>query len=202
VEPCAGGDRPAGMFSPSLRRRVTLSAGVLAGTLAALAVALSACGQDRQDENEAEGKYKVDVVSASFPGRQHLADEATLKLEIQNKDSREIPNLAVTVDGFGQRRENNGLADPERPVWLLNEGPYNTNSALTNTWTVGPVPAGQTRTLNWKMTAVRAGTFTLRYRVAAGLDGKAIAESFDGSGPAKGSFIARVTRAPHPIDQN
>ena len=31
--------------------------------------------------------------------------------------------------------------------------------------------------------------------------GKAIAESFDGSGPAKGSFIARVTRAPHPLDE-
>ena len=88
------------MFSPSLRRRVTLRAGVLAGTLAALAVALSACGQDRQDENEAEGTYSV------------------------------------------------------------------------------------------------------RYRVAAGIDGKAIAESFDGSGAAKGSFIARVTRAPHPIDEN
>jgi hypothetical protein len=175
---------------------------VLAGTLAALAVALSACGQDRQDENEAEGKYKVEVVSASFPGRQRLADEANLKLEIQNKDSREIPNLAVTVDGFGQRRENVGLSDPERPVWLVNQGPYNSNSALTNTWTVGPVPAGQTRTLNWKVTAVRAGTYSVRYRVAAGIDGKAIAESFDGSGPAKGSFIARVSRAPRPIDQN
>jgi hypothetical protein len=190
------------MFSPSLERRVTSRASVLAGTLASLAVALGACGQDRQDENEPEGKYKVDVVSASFPGRQYLADESTLKIEVQNKDSREIPNLAVTVDGFGKRRENVGLSDPERPVWLLNEGPHNTTSALTNTWTVGPVPAGQTRTLNWKVTAVRAGTYSVRYRVAAGIDGKAIAESFDGSGAAKGSFIARITRAPHPLDQN
>ena len=66
MEPCAGRDRPAGMFSPSLRRRVTSRAGVLAGTLAALAVALSACGQDRQDENEPEGKYKVDVVQVAL----------------------------------------------------------------------------------------------------------------------------------------
>ena len=190
------------MFSLSLRRRVTSRAGVLAGTLAVLAVALSACGQDRQDENEAEGTYKVEVVSASFPGRQRLAEEATLKIEIQNKDSREIPNLAVTVDGFGQRRENDDLADPERPVWILNEGPRNTTSALTNTWTVGPVPAGQTRTLDWRMTAVRVGTYSLRYRVAAGIDGKAIAESFDGSGTAKGSFIARVTPAPKSLEQN
>ena len=190
------------MFALLLERRVTSRAGVLAGTLAALAFALSACGQDRQDENEAEGTYKVDVVSASFPGRQHLADEATLRIKIQNKDSRTIPNLAVTVDGFGQRREDDGLADPERPVWILNEGPHNTSSALTNTWTAGPVPAGQTRTLDWKMTAVRAGTYSLRYRVAAGIDGKAIAESFDGSGTAKGSFIARITRAPRSLAQN
>jgi hypothetical protein len=189
------------MFSPSLRRRATSRAGVLAGTLAALALALSACGSDQQDENEPEGEFKVDVVSASFPGRQHLADEATLRIQVQNKDSREIPNLAVTVDGFGQRRDDPTLADPERPVWILNEAPRNSNSALTNTWTVGPVPAGQTRTLNWKVTAVRAGTYSIRYRVAAGIHGKAVAESVDGSGPAKGSFIARVTRAPRPLEQ-
>ena len=190
------------MFSPSLRRRATSRAGVLAGTLAALTLTLAACGQEKQDENEPEGTFKVDVVSASFPGRQHLAEEATLRLQIQNKDSREIPTLAVTVDGFGQRRDGTDLADPERPVWLLNEAPPNSTSALTNTWTVGSVPAGDTRTLNWKVTAVRAGTYSLRYRVAAGIDGKSVAESFDGSGAAKGSFIARISRAPRALEQN
>jgi hypothetical protein len=190
------------MFSPSLRRSATSRAGVLAGTLATVVLSLGACGADRQDENEPEGTYKVDVVSASFPGRQHLADEATLKLEVQNRDEREIPNLAVTVDGFGQRRDDATLSDPERPVWIVNQGPRNANSALTNTWTVGPVPAGQTRTLSWKVTAVRSGTYSVRYRVSAGLDGKAVAEAFDGSGSAKGSFIARVTRAPHSLERN
>ncbi len=190
------------MFSPSLRRRATSRAGVLAGTLAAIILTLAACGQEKQDENEPEGEFKVDIVSASFPGRQHLADEATLRLEIQNKDSREIPTLAVTVDGFGQRRDGAMLADPERPVWIVNDAPRNSTSSLTNTWTVGPVPAGKTRTLDWKVTAVRAGTYSLRYRVSAGLDGKAVAESFDGSGPAKGSFIARISRAPHPLESN
>ena len=85
----------------------------------------------------------------------------------------------------------------------MNEPPYNSDSALTNTWTVGPVPAGaDAHRSSWKVTAVRAGTYSLRYRVAAGLDGKAIAESFDGSGPPKGSFIARISRAPHPLEQN
>lgn len=175
---------------------------MLAGTLATVVLSLGACGAERQDENEPEGTYKVDVVSASFPGRQHLADEATLRLEVQNRDEREIPNLAVTVDGFGQRRDDATLSDPERPVWIVNQGPRNANTALTNTWTVGPVPAGQTRTLSWKVTAVRSGTYSVRYRVSAGLDGKAVAEAFDGSGSAKGSFIARVTRAPHSLERN
>jgi hypothetical protein len=188
------------MFSPSLRRSATSRAGVLAGTLAALTLSLGACGASQQDEDEPEGTYKVDIISASFPGRQHLADEANLRIRIQNKDSREIPNLSVTVDGFGQRRDDPTLADPERPVWLLNEGPRNTNSAYTNTWSAGPLPAGQTRTLNWKVTAARAGTYSIRYRVAAGIHGKAVAEAADGSGPAKGSFIARISRTPRSLE--
>lgn len=174
---------------------------MLAGTLAALAIALSACGSEKHDENEPEGTYKVDVVSATFPGRQHLADEANLRIRIRNTDSRAIPNLAITVDGFGQRRDDATLADPERPVWILNEAPHNTVTAFTNTWTAGPVPAGQTRTLNWKVTAVRAGTYTVRYRIAAGVHGKAVAEAADGSGTAKGSFIARISRTPRVLEQ-
>jgi hypothetical protein len=159
------------------------------------------CGAEQQDENEPEGQFKVDVISASFPGRQHLADEANLRLRIQNKDSREIPNLTVTVDGFGQRRDDASLADPERPVWILNSGPRNTNTAFSNTWSAGPVPAGQSRTLNWNVTAVRAGTYSVSYRVAAGVHGKAVAEAADGSGQAKGRFIARISRTPRTLEE-
>ena len=58
----------------------------------------------------------------------------------------------------------------------------------------GTAGAGDTRTLDWKVTALRAGTYSLRYRVSAGIDGKATAESFDGS-PPRGSFIARISRS-------
>ena len=98
------------MFRSLLERRATFRAGVLAGTLVALSLAVGACGGgDPQDENEPEGTYKVDVISASFPGRQRLAEETTLKITVQNKDDETIPNLGVTVDGFYQRRED---ADP------------------------------------------------------------------------------------------
>jgi hypothetical protein len=164
-----------------------------------LALTVGACGGgDKQDEGEQSGTWKLDVISASFPGKQHLGEEATLRITVKNADNREVPNLAVTVDGFDQRREDPTLADPKRAIWIVNEPPENAASALSNTWSLGRVPKGQTRTFTWKVTAVRAGTYSVRYRVAAGLYGKAKAELPDGS-PAKGSFIARVTRKPHPV---
>ena len=183
------------MFRASLERRITFRAAILAGTLVALSLALGACGGDAQDENEPEGTYKVDVLSATFPGRQHLAEETTLRIVVQNKDTRTIPNLGVTVDDFYQRREDPTLSDPERPVWIVNQPPFNSTSALTHTWTTGPLRAGGKRTLEWKVSAVRAGTYNPRYRVNAGIDGRAKAESFDG-GPATGSFTVRVDRQP------
>ncbi len=174
---------------------------MLAGTLVALSLAISACGKDGQSENESEGTYKVDVISASFPGRQHLAEEATLRIVVQNKDTREIPNLSVTVDDFYQRRDDPTLSDPRRPVWIVNTPPYNSASAVTNTWTTGPLRAGGKRTLEWTVSAVRAGTYNPRYRINAGIDGKAKAESFDG-GPATGSFTVRINRQPRSLAES
>lgn len=164
-----------------------------------LAASLSACGGAKgQDENEAEGTWTVDVLSASFPGKQHLAETSELRIRVKNLEQDEaVPNLAVTVDGFDQRQENRGFAEPRRPIWIVEEEPVNSTTAFTNTWAVGEVPAGETRTLEWKVTAVRAGTYTLRFKVAAGLDGKAKARLQDGSVPT-GSFIARVSENPRP----
>jgi hypothetical protein len=175
--------------------RVALGA-LLAGTL----FAVGACGGgDKQDKGDATGTFKVDVPRASFPGKQHLAQESTLEITVVNKDSREIPRVAVTVDGFSQRRDDASLADPNRPIWIVNDPPLNADSALTNTWTLGPVSPGEERTFTWKVTPVRAGTYSVRYRVAAGLYGKAkVVDTTTGTAP-KGSFIARVTRKPRPI---
>jgi hypothetical protein len=174
------------------------AAAVAVAALALLGVA-GCGGGEKQDADEPEGTWRVEVVDASFPGRQRLADESELRIQVRNADSRAIPNLAVTVDGFSQRNENAELSDRQRPIWVVEQGPENANTAYTNTWSVGEVPEGQTRTLVWKVSAVRAGTYTLRFRVAAGLDGKAKAVSTDGSVPG-GSFIARVSEKPHPVE--
>jgi hypothetical protein len=171
----------------------------MAGGLAGFALLLGACGGGKkQDVGEPTGTWKLDVISASFPGKQRIGESTTLAITVKNVDSRDVPNMAVTVDGFDQRRDDPSLSDPKRPIWIVNTPPHDAASALVNTWSLGRVPPGQSRTFTWKVGAVRAGTYSLRYRVAAGLYGKAKAVLPDGSAP-KGSFIVRVTRNPRPV---
>jgi hypothetical protein len=173
---------------------------MLATVLMGALVSVGACGGGaKQDEGDPTGTFKVDVPRASFPGNQRLAQESTLEITVVNKDSREIPRLAVTVDGFSQRHDDATLADPNRPIWIINEPPFDADSALTNTWSLGPVAPGQSRTFKWKVTPVRSGTYSVRYRVAAGLYGKAKVLDTATGGIPKGSFIARVTRKPRPV---
>jgi hypothetical protein len=47
----------------------------------------------------------------------------------------------------------------------------------------------------WKVTPVQIGTYTVHYRVAAGLQGNAVAVTDDGSDP-EGEFIVQIAEAP------
>jgi hypothetical protein len=164
----------------------------------ALALAVTGCGGGKkQDADEPEGTWKVDVISASFPGRQTLAQTSELKITVKNLEQRVLPNLAVTVDGFDQHSEDPDLSDPDRPRWVVEDPPDNSTTAYTNTWSVGQLPGGATKTLVWKVTAVRAGTYTLRYRVAGGLNGKAKTTLPDGDA-SDGEFVVRVSDKPRP----
>jgi hypothetical protein len=160
------------------------------------ALLVAGCGGgERQDEDEPEGNFSVDVVAAEFPEQQRLAEKVALKLRVRNTDSKTIPNLAVTVDGFSKRSQQPGLADPSRPVWIIDDGPRGGVTAYTNTWALGRVPAGETKEFVWQVTPVKAGTYEVKYRVAAGLDGKAKAVLAGGERPA-GSFEVDVSREP------
>ena len=55
--------------------------------------------------------------------------------------------------------------------------------------------AGDARDLVWVVTPVQAGTYTVRYRIAAGLQGKAVAVNADGSVP-EGEFVVRISDVP------
>ena len=164
--------------------------------VAALALAGSGCGggSERQDADEPEGEYKLEIVDADFPARQKIAERTDLKLTVRNADTKAVPNVAVTIQtepeqpggapgSFSQNRDDEGLADPSRPVWIVDRGPEGGETAYTNTWALGRLEAGQEKTFEWRVTAVKAGDFQVGYTVAPGLDGKAkLAGGIEGDG--------------------
>jgi hypothetical protein len=167
-------------------------------TLCLLAV-VGCGGGERQDENEAEGSFPVEVVTARFPEDQKLAKSSDLIVTVRNAGQETIPNIAMTVDGFDERKDDPELADPSRPVFALNgvqveiagfpeakdAAPRGCDTAYVNTWACGPLKANEQKTFRWSVTAVRAGDFDIKWKVAAGLDGKAKAVA-PGGGPAPG----------------
>ena len=191
--------------SATFRREVEGSRRVLLVTgVAALAASLVAgCGGGkRQDADEPSGTFKVDVVRASFPTHQRLADTAVMRVIVRNAGNETIPNIAVSVTddakggpGFSTRTEQAGQADPSRARWIVDRGPAGGDTAYVSTWALGPLAAGKTRVFTWRVTATVAGSHTLRYRVAAGLNGKARAESAGGGDPS-GTFKVNVSNRP------
>jgi hypothetical protein len=176
-------------FAPLMRR-------VWVPTLAC-ALLVAGCGGDdtRQDEDEPSGEWTVEVVDAEFAESQRLARQEVMRIRVRNTESRAIPNIALTVDGLSRRSEQAGLADPNRPVWVVDDAPRGGDTAYTNTWALGRVPAGETKTFTFRVTPVKPGTHQVRYRVSAGLDGRARARLATGERP-EGSFSVRVSRAP------
>jgi hypothetical protein len=171
-------------------------------------VGVAGCGGgDRQDEDEPEGDFAVEVVDASFPEDQKLAKSSNLEITVRNAGEDTIPNVAVTVDGLDYRKDDPDLADPERPQFVLNgvpreiggfpeaqdASPRGCDTAYVNTWACGPLRAGRERTFRWSVTAVKAGDYDVRWRVSAGLDGKARAVSEDGGEAPSGSFTGTVS---------
>lgn len=196
--------------------------GLLTATVA-LSMAVSACGEDkqRQDAKEPEGEFPVEIVSANFPTKQRLAQTSDLRMEIENSGDESIPDLAVTIytgdekasGPFSVRSQQPGLADPNRPVWIL-ENNYpklvtggvegkeldaapagGSAAAQTDTFSFGELPPDESRDIVWRLTPVVAGTYTVHYELAAGLTGKARAVTDDGS-PVEGEFVVTITDKP------
>ena len=189
---------------PALEARRNLCALALAGVLAGVGCG----GAERQDEDEREGDYAVELVRASFPeGDQKLAKSSNLLITVRNAGEDTIPNIAVTVDGFNYRKPDPELADPERPQFVINgrpreiggfpeakdASPLGCDTAYVNTWACGPLASGKQKTFRWSVTAVKAGDFEIKWRVAAGLDGKAKAVSAGGGAAPSGTFSGQVS---------
>jgi hypothetical protein len=176
----------------------------LIGACALGLVATGCGGGARQDAKEPKGRFPVSITTASFPKHQTLAERSRLTIAVRNAGTKEIPNVAVTIspDGEGTKAQafaevsnEQDLADRSRPVWVVDKGPYGGVTAYSNTWALGRLPAGRTTKFTWDVTAVVAGVHKVRYQVAAGLNGKAVAVLPGGGAPA-GTFTVNVDSKP------
>ena len=217
---------------PHRLRHARMRLGVLVA-LATTASLLVACGSDseRQDTDEPEGEFVVSVEDASFPTEQRLAETNYLRLAIENTGEEVVPDLAVTIwtgdekasGSFSTYSDQPGLSDPNRPVWILEDGypkcidddkvppclPSDQSSlkeireagtagaeaAQTDTYSFGSLQPGESLEGIWEVTPVQAGTYTVHYEVAAGLTGRAKAVTEDGS-PVAGEFVVTITDKP------
>ena len=203
--------RGTGKHSRRARLRA-IATGLVAVAMAGL---LAACGGgSSSDANEPAGTYRVDVTDASFPAEQRLGQTSLMRLAFRNGGDKTVPALTVTVgiasrEGrdsalpFGIRDPQPDLAQPDRPVWVLAETyprfagssePGGASSSNRKTFVLGALKPGASSTAIWKLSAVRAGKYTLEYRVDAGLSGEAKAETNSGVQPG-GSFVAEITSA-------
>lgn len=181
-----------------------------------LAVGLTACGQDSSPvSGEAAGTYRAKVVTAKFPAKQRLGETALMRIGVRNSGNETIPALVINVSvggeagetsslPFGIRDAQPGLAQPDRPVWVLSEhfpklagstARGGAETANNKVYDFGPLRPGKTTEAVWELTASRTGKYSVFYEVSAGIGGKAKAENAAGVQPG-GSFSVRITETP------
>jgi len=169
---------------------------------AAVALALAGCGGSNGPEREASATYSVAIPVRSFPARQHLAQHVELRLDVRNEGSRTIPDVAATIDSggsgveaFGSRLDGAGLASRSRPVWIVDDGPRSGDTAYANTWALGSIGPHDTRSFTWSVVPVRAGRYTLRFRLTGSTTGRSQLRLANGDA-ARGSFEVAVSGKP------
>jgi hypothetical protein len=195
--------------------RQRLRGAFVAALAAAFALSIAACGgESSSDANEEAGTYRVQVTDARFPTKQQLGQTYLLKLGVRNTGDETIPALTMNVSikgkegagsalPFGIRDPQPELAQPDRPVWVLAEhypkfaGSTAAGGAGTSnpkTFDFGPLKKGATANTVWKLSAVKAGDYTLVYGIEAGLTDKTKAETGGGVAPG-GSFSVEISSA-------
>ena len=192
-------------------------AAIAAALTLTLALTVAACGGSSSDSNEAEGTYQVQVTKAGFPTKQRLGGTYLLNLGVRNTGKKTIPALTVSISIKGKEGQGSTLpfaihdpqpelAQPDRPVWVLaarypkfagDSAPGGAETSNQKTFDFGALKAGKSANAVWKLSAVKAGNFTLLYSIDAGLGGKAKAETGGGVAPG-GSFAVEIS----PVEYN
>jgi hypothetical protein len=177
-----------------------------------MAALLAACGGSSSDSNEKAGNYEVKVTEASFPSHQFVGQTSLMKIDVTNTGEKPVPALTVTVNIQGKEGEGAripfaihdpqpGLAGPDRPVWVLaatyprlagSSEPGGAETSNAKTYSFGELAPGKSVEAIWKLSAVRAGKYTVGYEVEAGVDGSSKAKTSSGAQPG-GTFVTDIT---------
>jgi hypothetical protein len=182
----------------------------------AVAASLAACGgESSSDANQGSGTYRVKVTDAGFPTAQRLGQTSLLRLGVRNTGKRTMPALTVTISiagkagrgsslPFGVHDPTPGVAQADRPVWVLAAGyprlagssePGGATTSNRKTFAFAPLKPGKTTEAVWKLSAVKAGRFTLLYNVDAGVSGTDKTKTEGGVAPG-GSFVTEISAVP------
>jgi len=138
-------------------------------TVAATALAIAGC---------------VEIERVAFAARQRIAQQSTFAMTVRNAGDTAIRDLAVTLRGFSRHADETA----RRPLWLVDEPPAGSATALDDTYAAGSLAPGRRTTLRWRVTAVAAGTHELRYAVGAA--------RLPGGGRPTGTVTARIDARP------
>jgi hypothetical protein len=199
-----------GIVAHPVRGRRLFPVAVLGALGAVAALLVGGCGGSEQNAGEPKGSYPVQIVRASFPAVQSVPRMARMVLTVRNPGPRTLPNVAVTVDSFSYTDNYPNEAARQQPVWIVDEGPGaiprrpvqsesvdppgSGQTAYVNTWALGPLAAGATKTFVWRVTPVKSGLHRVDYVVAAGLAGNARARLSGGEGRSIGPGRAPAGR--------
>ncbi len=206
----AGTVRATGRASKLLPRRFRDASAALALAAAAVCV-LAGCGSGSpQTAHEPEATYRMRAIRVSFPRLQAVARPVPLEIVLRNVSAKTVPTVAVTVDSLTYNSRYAALADPRRPIWVIERGPGaianppvegqevsppgGAQTAATKTWALGSLAPGRSARFVWLLAPVKPGTYTLHFAYAAGVSGKSKVRLAAGSQP--GSITVHVAAKP------
>ncbi len=149
-------------------------------------------------------------MNASFPTEQSLGQTSLLKLGVRNEGEDPIPAVTYTISIAGKEGEEAtlpfairdpqpGLAQPDRPVWVLSatypklvgsSKPGGAEGAALKTFTFGALEPGSTQEVVWKVSASRKGSYRLEYSIGSFGDVKL--KTSGGAEPG-GSFATTIS---------
>jgi hypothetical protein len=191
---------------PLAGREVAITGGIDPLSLADVGDQLESIDGTVVDEVTDETDY---LVVGTDPDEALVA--AAEEFDVEQIDPERLQDLLEQSNGLGGSFNTvvteSDVADPERPQFVVNQIPTRTprkappldpaplerSSALVDTYPLGPLEPGAKARFRWDVTAVKAGSFRLCWRVNAGLYGKAEAVPASDSPPLHGEFEGEVS---------